>query len=163
VELGKAVEKFIDDLENSPKAYARAEQIKAEILASPLFAEQMRALWSEIADGLQSGLNARRETIAAAVGEGLQGFVHWLGETPARKQRINRTIRLLVLRAVLPRREEIGAYVTQVVRNWESATLVERIELQVGSDLQYIRINGTLVGGLVGLLIFTVSTWVAGG
>jgi uncharacterized membrane-anchored protein YjiN (DUF445 family) len=48
-----------------------------------------------------------------------------------------------------------------VVRNWDSATLVDRLELQVGKDLQYIRINGTLVGGLVGLLIYAVSQWIA--
>jgi uncharacterized membrane-anchored protein YjiN (DUF445 family) len=44
-----------------------------------------------------------------------------------------------------------------VVENWDAETLVRRIELQVGRDLQYIRINGTLVGGLVGLCIFTAT------
>jgi uncharacterized membrane-anchored protein YjiN (DUF445 family) len=44
-----------------------------------------------------------------------------------------------------------------VVDNWDTGTLVNRLELQVGKDLQYIRINGTLFGGLVGLLIFTLS------
>ncbi len=66
-----------------------------------------------------------------------------------------------MLRLLLPRRAEIGAYVTQVVNNWDTATLVDRIELQVGKDLQYIRINGTLVGGLIGLLIFVMSKWIA--
>jgi uncharacterized membrane-anchored protein YjiN (DUF445 family) len=47
------------------------------------------------------------------------------------------------------------------VRNWDNTTLVERLELQVGKDLQYIRINGTLVGGLVGLVIFVASKWLA--
>ena len=45
------------------------------------------------------------------------------------------------------------------MENWDTATLVNRIELQVGPDLQYIRINGTLVGGLVGLAIFAVTQW----
>ena len=58
---------------------------------------------------------------------------------------------------VLPRRTEIGGYIAAVVGNWDTATLVNRLELQVGEDLQYICINGTLVGGLVGLLIFTLS------
>jgi uncharacterized membrane-anchored protein YjiN (DUF445 family) len=62
---------------------------------------------------------------------------------------------------LLPRRAEIGAYVAHVVQNWDAATLVNRLELQVGKDLQYIRINGTLVGGLVGLLIFVASKWIA--
>jgi uncharacterized membrane-anchored protein YjiN (DUF445 family) len=73
--------------------------------------------------------------------------------------RLNRWIRQVALRALLPRRAEIGA--TRVVQNWDSATLVNRLELQVGKDLQYIRINGTLVGGLVGLMIFMASKWIA--
>ena len=58
---------------------------------------------------------------------------------------------------MLPRRAEIGSYIAAVVDHWDTATLVDRLELQVGKDLQYIRINGTLVGGLVGLLIFTLA------
>ncbi len=63
----------------------------------------------------------------------------------------------MALRVLLPRRAEIGNYIAHVVDNWDSATLVNRLELQVGKDLQYIRINGTLVGGFVGVLIFSVS------
>jgi len=67
--------------------------------------------------------------------------------------------------AMVPRftgtKNEIGGYIERVVRNWDSTTLVERLELQVGKDLQFIRINGTLVGGLVGLLIFIASKWLA--
>ena len=81
----------------------------------------------------------------------------WLEEDAPRRARINRRLRLLALRTVLPRRAEIGGYIAAVVDNWDTATFVNRIELQVGKDLQYIRINGTLVGGLVGLLIFTLS------
>jgi len=55
------------------------------------------------------------------------------------------------------RRAEIAGFIRRVVENWDTETLVERIELQVGRDLQYIRINGTLVGGLVGLLIFAIA------
>ena len=71
--------------------------------------------------------------------------------------RKNRWLRVAILRTVAPRRAEIAAFIRKVVENWDAETLVKRIELQVGRDLQYIRINGTLVGGLVGLLIFTLS------
>jgi uncharacterized membrane-anchored protein YjiN (DUF445 family) len=54
-------------------------------------------------------------------------------------------------------RTEIGAFIAEVVRNWDSRTLVERLELVVGSDLQYIRMNGTLVGACVGCLIFLAT------
>jgi uncharacterized membrane-anchored protein YjiN (DUF445 family) len=63
---------------------------------------------------------------------------------------------------VLPRRAEVGAYIAEVVDRWDTTTLVDRLELQVGKDLQYIRINGTLVGGLVGLVIYSVSRALGG-
>lgn len=68
-------------------------------------------------------------------------------------------MRYLIKRAISPRRAEIGAFVTHVVEDWDATTLVNRMELQVGKDLQYIRINGTLVGGLVGVIIYTMSKW----
>ena len=55
------------------------------------------------------------------------------------------------------RRAEIAEFIRNVVENWDTDTLTERIELTVGRDLQFIRINGTLVGGLVGLIIFAVT------
>jgi uncharacterized membrane-anchored protein YjiN (DUF445 family) len=70
---------------------------------------------------------------------------------------INRWARQLVLTTVVPNRGEIGTFVAEVVARWDTKTLVEKLELQVGRDLQYIRINGTLVGGLVGLTIFAVT------
>ena len=161
VELQQTVEAWIADLASDPEMLALGERMKAEMLANPLFLEQAKMLWVEIESGLQSDLRAHTETIAGAFEVGLRGLSRWLSDNPDRQARINRWIRLVVLRVLLPRRAEIGAYVTQVVKNWDSATLVSRLELQVGKDLQYIRINGTLVGGLVGLLIFTISKWIA--
>ena len=162
VELAQGVQKSIADLATDPKAHAIGERIKSELLASPLFAEQARALWGELRQAVHSGLRERSQAMAPVIAAGLRTFARWLEQNPDGRARINRTIRLLALRAALPRRAEIGAYVTQVVRNWDSATLVERLELQVGRDLQFIRINGTLVGGLVGVMIYAVSRWFGG-
>jgi uncharacterized membrane-anchored protein YjiN (DUF445 family) len=86
-----------------------------------------------------------------------------LGQRMASDERIhaaiNGFVRIAALRIIAPRRVEIGAFITQVVERWDTETLVNRIELQVGRDLQYIRINGTVVGGLVGLIIFTITRW----
>jgi uncharacterized membrane-anchored protein YjiN (DUF445 family) len=140
---------------------AKGEAMKADLLANPLFVEQGRMLWTEIEAGLRSEIPARSQMIAQALDAALKALGTWLEQDPARKARFNRSIRLAVLRLLLPRRAEIGAYVTQVVNNWDTATLVDRIELQVGKDLQYIRINGTLVGGLIGLVIFVMAKWIA--
>jgi uncharacterized membrane-anchored protein YjiN (DUF445 family) len=161
IELRQTVEKLIADLANDPDMRELGEAWKREMLANPLFVEQAKVLWADIENGLQADLRRHTDMIAAALETGLGSLGKWLQSDPERRERLNRWIRLVMLRILLPRRAEIGAYVTQVVQNWDSATLVNRLELQVGKDLQYIRINGTLVGGLVGLLIFMASKWLA--
>jgi uncharacterized membrane-anchored protein YjiN (DUF445 family) len=136
---------------------AQGEALKRDLLANPAFAEQARALWEELETALRDDLPRHGEAIVGWLAASAGALGRWLEEDPARRARINRQIRLLALRTILPRRAEIGAYIAAVVDNWDTATLVNRLELQVGKDLQYIRINGTLVGGLVGLLIFTLS------
>jgi uncharacterized membrane-anchored protein YjiN (DUF445 family) len=58
---------------------------------------------------------------------------------------------------IVPHREELGGFIAGVVARWDARTFVSKLELQVGKDLQYIRINGTLVGGLAGLLIHVLT------
>ena len=130
------------------------------MLANPVFVEQAKSLWGEIESGLQWGLPAHQDAIARTIEQAVCSTGHWLHEDPERQAQLNRRIRALAQRLLLAYRFEIGDYIERVVRNWDSTTLVERMELQVGKDLQFIRINGTLVGGLVGLLIFVASKWI---
>lgn len=161
-EAQRLVDGLIHDLAVDPDLYARGEAIKADLLANPVFLEQAKSLWGEIETGLRSQLSGGASPAAGLVAAALREFARWMEEDPRRRARLNRQLRLVALRALLPRRAEIGAYIAHVVDAWDSATLVARLELQVGKDLQYIRINGTLVGGLVGLLIFTVSRAIGG-
>ncbi len=161
VELRVAVEKLIRDLAEDPQLQQRADGIKAELLASPLVVEQAKTLWAEIERGLNSGLPAHADAIAHTCEQTLRNVGAWLVEDEARKAGLNRRIVTVGQRFLLLYRVDIGNYIERVVHNWDTATLVERLELQVGKDLQYIRINGTLVGGLVGLLIFVASKWMA--
>jgi uncharacterized membrane-anchored protein YjiN (DUF445 family) len=156
------IETLIDGLEHDPEMRAQVEALKREILANPVFAEQAQALWDEVEAWLRDDLPRHAEAIVAWAVASAVALGRWIEEDGPRRARINRQIRLLALRTVLPRRAEIGAYIAAVVDNWDTATLVNRLELQVGRDLQYIRINGTLVGGLVGLLIFTLSRALGG-
>ena len=162
LELRKTVEKMIADLATDPHMRTRAEEIKAELLASPLVIEQAKTLWAEVESGLIAGVAGAFGSHRRRLARGRCAMPGgWLQEDEARKAQLNRRIRIVGQRFLSLYRVEIGAYIERVVRNWDTATLVDRLELQVGKDLQYIRINGTLVGGLVGLLIFTVSQWIA--
>ena len=155
VELATTVARLIDELATDPAMAAKGEEIKAKLLSNPQVSGQMAALWSAIEERLydpatQTQLTEILEQLLLAIGERL------LNDERARSG-VNRWLRVAVLRTVAPRRAEIASFIRKVVENWDTKTLVERIELQVGRDLQYIRINGTLVGGLVGLLIFTIA------
>jgi uncharacterized membrane-anchored protein YjiN (DUF445 family) len=158
-ELGAAVDKLIDDLATEPGMYARGEAFKGEILHNPVVRQQVNKLWTEIA----TRLDAHSDSYIDRISEGLERALMTLGQRMASDEQIhaaiNKSMRIAALRIIAPRRAEIGAFITQVVERWDTETLVNRIELQVGRDLQYIRINGTVVGGLVGLVIFTVTRW----
>ncbi|HXX04382.1 MAG TPA: DUF445 family protein, partial [Xanthobacteraceae bacterium] len=130
-------------------------------LANPLVVKQAKLLWIELESGLQWSIPAYADAIAHSVEQALRSVGRWLQEDPERQAQLNRRMRVAARRLLLAYRFDIGAYIERVVSKWDSTTLVERLELQVGKDLQFIRINGTLVGGLVGLLIFVASKWIA--
>jgi len=161
LELAQNVEHWIEDLARDPETRVLGEKLKGEVLSHPLLAEQAKVLWMDLEGLLQADAQGYSEAVTELLEHALRGLGHWLEENPAQQRLLNRRIRLVLLRVLLPRRAEIGAYVTQVVQNWDNATLVNRLELQLGKDLQYVRINGTLVGGLVGLLIFVASQWLS--
>ena len=158
-ELGAAVDRLIDDLATEPEMYVRGEAFKAEILRNPVVLQQVNKVWTEIG----ARLDAHSDSYINQISGGLEQALISLGQRIANDEQIhaavNKSMRIAALRIIAPRRAEIGAFITQVVERWDTATLVNRIELQVGRDLQYIRINGTVVGGLVGLIIFTITRW----
>ena len=108
---------------------------------------------------LPANADAYSEKIAGLTEAAVAAAAQWLRDNPDVQDRLDRWLRYLVRRTIVPRRFEIGDYVTQVMEAWDASTLVTRMEAQVGRDLQYIRINGTVVGGLVGLIIYALSGW----
>jgi uncharacterized membrane-anchored protein YjiN (DUF445 family) len=158
IELSTAVEKLIADLATNPDMLARGEEFKARILENPVVARQIDAMWGEIEDKLDAVTSSNR--LFEMLEQALLAASERLAADERIGDNINRWLRVAILRTVAPRRTEIAAFIRKVVENWDTQTLINRIELQVGRDLQYIRINGTLVGGLVGLMIFVVTQWI---
>ena len=159
IELRSAVETLIFDLANNPDMRERGEKMKTEWLANPVFVAQVAELCQDVEAQLNANVSVHAASIAAGLEFALLALGEWLRKDEKIQARLNRWARRAALRALAPRRAEIGAYIANVVANWDATTLVNRMELQVGKDLQYIRINGTLVGGLVGLVIFVASKW----
>jgi uncharacterized membrane-anchored protein YjiN (DUF445 family) len=96
--------------------------------------------------------------MAGRFGEALRQLGLTLQQDPRLKGTINQFARRAVVGAVASYGTGIVALVSDTIRGWDAGTITDRLESAVGRDLQYIRINGTLVGGLVGLLIHTAET-----
>ena len=89
----------------------------------------------------------------------LTGIGNRLVDDPQWRQTAQEWIERAVEQAIVPRKAQIGDFVAGLVAGWDDHVLIERLEAEVGADLHYIRLNGTLVGGLVGLVLFGITQW----
>jgi uncharacterized membrane-anchored protein YjiN (DUF445 family) len=160
-DLDAAVEDLIRRLAEDPDFLARGEAMRDRLLADPDLARRLEGLWAELGERLVADPGARGALITEALVRGLRGLGAWLAEDPAARDRLDRWVRVAARRTLSSQRQAIGGFVAHVVAGWDAGDVTDRLELQVGRDLQYIRINGTLVGGLVGLAIFAVSRWLS--
>jgi len=155
----EAVEKFIEDLKHSPAAIARAEAVKEDILTHKAVGTFAGSIWSEAKETLlkrAAAADAEGKS-GGAVERGLQAVGKTILNDPAVLAKVDEWILDAVLYAVEEYRGEVAGLIEHTVNNWDPKATSEKIELQVGRDLQFIRINGTLVGGLVGLLLYALS------
>jgi uncharacterized membrane-anchored protein YjiN (DUF445 family) len=159
-ELREAIEKLISDLGTDPAYYERGEQIKSDILRNRLVRDQINRLCQDIEATMTTGVAKKPAAIAASVEITFETIGRYLDENETVKEQINIWLRRAAIQLLLPRRAVIGTFISEVVTGWDTTTLIDKLELQIGKDLQYIRINGTLVGGFAGLIIYTVSRWI---
>ncbi len=143
-------------LQDSPEVIARAEAIKQQVLDPETSGRLAASLWQELKQIL-GRQNATAEGAPGPVARGLSALGAAALEDEALLEKIDGWVAEAVLRVVEQHRGEVGGLIAQTVSSWDPQETSRRIELLVGRDLQFIRINGTLVGGLVGLLIYTVS------
>jgi len=85
-----------------------------------------------------------------------------LAEDPVARARLNHAVQRVLVRLMPAARAQLSAFIAQVVAGWDTAQVTEKIELRVGRDLQYVRMNGTLVGFLVGGALYALLTAVFG-
>jgi uncharacterized membrane-anchored protein YjiN (DUF445 family) len=155
--LRETVETYIRRLAEDPDLQAEVETWKSRLLDDPTVRAQATDLWAAFEQGFHKALAAEPRAVAERLERTLVALGAWLSEDARAQGRLNEGARRLVRQVIAPRRHEIGLFVAQVVASWDTRSLTDKLELQVGKDLQYIRVNGTIVGGLVGLLIYAVA------
>lgn len=148
---------WIDQLQSSPEVIARAEAIKQQVLDPETSGRLAASLWEELKEILGRQPSLSDDSAPGAVARGLAALGAAALHDEALLEKIDGWVIGAVLRVVEQHRHEVGQLIAQTVSSWDPDETSRRIELLVGRDLQFIRINGTLVGGLVGLLIYTVT------
>jgi uncharacterized membrane-anchored protein YjiN (DUF445 family) len=152
-----ALRDFVDRLEHSPEAIARAEAIKEEWLADPAVAELSGRLCTTTRGAIARYATKADGAAPGPLESGIAAFGAALATNERLLEQINELVTDLIASVVEQYRPEIGDFIAQTVAGWDPAATSRRFELAVGRDLQFVRINGTLVGGLVGLTIYTIS------
>lgn len=149
--------RLAEGLQADPELRDKVEAWKNEMIENPAVTDWLGGVWENSRAGL---LTAARDPDAALAGK-FGDALRQLGETLQTEPRLKRTINLFARRATVGAVASYGdgivTLVSETVRSWDARTISDRLEGAVGRDLQYIRINGTLVGGLVGLFIHTIE------
>jgi uncharacterized membrane-anchored protein YjiN (DUF445 family) len=155
--LDERLAELVVRLQTDPELAARGEKLKEELLDHPAVRAWTGSLWSELKKGLleqtadpESELRTRLEGAAAAFGRVLV-------EDSALQEKIDRWVESAALYVVKQERHQVAELIAATVARWDPDEAAQRIELQVGRDLQFIRINGTIVGGLAGLAIYSLG------
>lgn len=133
------------------------QQAKVAFLESGQLASIANDIWSNIKRSLLEGLAADNSAIKNYLARMISSAASSLREDAAVADNINKWIRKNAYAAVMRNRNSLGTLISKTVGEWEGKALSEKLELEVGKDLQFIRINGTLVGGVVGLIIYALS------
>ena len=146
------------DLQHDAEMRQRVELFKRDMIENDAVTEWLDGLWQQAREALLRAARDPDRAMEGRFGEALQELGRTLQEDPQIKRAINSFARRATVGAVADYGDSIVRLVSDTVKGWDAKTITDRVENAVSRDLQYIRMNGTLVGGLVGLTIHTIIT-----
>jgi uncharacterized membrane-anchored protein YjiN (DUF445 family) len=165
--LRKAVDTFLiefaADLQTDPETIERAERIKAQVVAHPDVQKFIGQAWGTVKRLILDAAADPSSALRVRVRDGLLSFGVRLSADPELRAKLDGWLADAAGYVVRHYRREITTLITDTVTRWDAEETSRKVELQVGRDLQFIRINGTVVGSLAGLVIYTVGQLLFGG
>jgi uncharacterized membrane-anchored protein YjiN (DUF445 family) len=151
------VRRLVDELQTSPALGARGEDLKHELLDHPELRAWVAGMWTDVKAGLRGQAADPDSELRARLAAAIAALGHRLLDDPALAGRVEEGIEAGVRYIADHFSDEIGTMVSGTISRWDAHETADRLELLLGPDLQYIRINGTVVGSLAGLAIHTIS------
>ncbi len=153
----RATLKLIDNLKTDPEMLAKAENIKSYIKNDDAFNRYLGELWADLRNWLKEDMRSEDSRVQKRIAEaGL-----WFGETLTADDALRTSLNGHMEQAVIRVAPEFATFLTRhisdTVKSWDARDMSQQIELNIGKDLQFIRVNGTLVGGFIGLVLYLLS------
>ncbi len=155
--LDSMLRQLAHDLLHDPDTQARTEKLKDRLLDHPQVLASSVDLWNALRRGLQASLDDPAGAVRSRALVELSTFAQRLVDDADLRKRLDLLAADAAVFAVARYGAELTAVITHTIERWDGKEAARRIELHVGRDLQFIRINGTIVGGLVGVIIHAVS------
>ncbi|WKS95256.1 DUF445 domain-containing protein [Riemerella columbina] len=155
-EVTQKLAQFSEEL-NTPAWEEKLNALKNEWLNEARIAEYVAAIWATTKANLMKELTTPDSTLRNYMAKNLMQFSSQFKNDENLKLKIDRWVRRTLYGYLLKNTHRFAELISQTVGNWEGKELSQKLELEVGKDLQFIRVNGTLVGGLVGLIIYALS------
>lgn len=160
VALDAFLSELAGDLGDKPELQAQLECFKHEVFDSPRIRALAESTWANVRAALVGMLEHPESELRLRMLAALQDFGYRLTADSTLQFKIDVWVMQVVEHLVKTYRQDLARVVSDTVRRWDAREAAEKIELQIGKDLQFIRINGTVIGSLAGLAIYTFATLV---
>ncbi|MFN4363188.1 DUF445 domain-containing protein [Chryseobacterium hispalense] len=157
--ITQKIQEFSVDLKEDPKWDEEFKNIKNDLLKGDKLTEYSNDIWISIKNTLRAELQEEKSSLKKYLSNNLNEFSENLKKDENLQNKIDDWIRVTAYKYILKNTHQFGNLISSTVGNWQGKELSEKLELEVGKDLQFIRVNGTLVGGLVGLIIYTIANF----
>lgn len=157
LEINDQIIHFAGELRSNPIWKEKLQGIAAKFATAEKLNAYSKDAWLKIKSSLTNDIKNEDSVIRTYLGNEITAFAANLNNDTVMQNKIDKFVRYSAYKLILRNSKKAGELISNTVGNWEGRALSEKLELEVGKDLQFIRINGTLVGGLVGLLLYAVS------
>lgn len=155
--LDRFLTDFAGDLQSDTETRARVERLKGEVLGRGEVQDLIASAWTAVRAMIMSAADDERSELRLRTRTSLLTLGARMAREPNMQEKVDRWVEGAAVHVVTTYRKEITSLITDTVASWDAEHTTRKIEAHIGRDLQFIRINGTVVGSLAGLLIYTVS------
>ena len=156
-EITKKLFDFSEELKQNPKYEEELNAMKSDFLSEEKVQQYSKDIWNSLKKTLSGELLQEDSALKNYLKKNIAEFSENVRTDENLQYKIDAFVRYTAYKYILKNTNKFGELISTTVGNWQGKELSEKLELEVGKDLQFIRINGTLVGGLVGLLIYAIA------